>query len=165
MRSFLRLIKLSKLVVCKLDLSRGSPTQFHGVLDHGLNLHWNIPLNSAIYLHDTVETQLVFTVYLLTSWLFGQSQFNDWINDCVQGLKGSRGPTGKSGHPGPAGLPGLTGETGLPGQGAWQQGGYRLTKDFARWKVETNMTINTALLPCVKWKSPPVWTDYSLCHV
>ena len=28
----------------RLDLSRGSLTQFHGVLDRELNLHWNIPL-------------------------------------------------------------------------------------------------------------------------
>ena len=35
----------SKLAVCKLDLSRGGLTRSHGVLDHGLNLHWNIPLN------------------------------------------------------------------------------------------------------------------------
>ena len=32
------------VVVYKLDLSRGSLTQFHSVLDHGLNLNKNIPL-------------------------------------------------------------------------------------------------------------------------
>ena len=43
-RSFLRLLKLHKLAVGKLDLSRGGGlTQCHGVLDCGLNLHWNIP--------------------------------------------------------------------------------------------------------------------------
>ena len=31
-------------LVCKLYLLRGSLTQFHSVLDYGLNLHWNIPL-------------------------------------------------------------------------------------------------------------------------
>ena len=48
MRSFLRLLKLHKLAVCKLDLSRGGLTQCHGVLDHGLFLHRNIPLNHFI---------------------------------------------------------------------------------------------------------------------
>ena len=37
-RSFLRLIKLRKLAVCKLDLLRVGFTRCHGVLDHGLNL-------------------------------------------------------------------------------------------------------------------------------
>ena len=44
-RSFLRLLKLHKLAVGKLDLSRGGLTLCHGVLDHGLNLHRNIPLS------------------------------------------------------------------------------------------------------------------------
>ena len=35
-QSFLRLLKLHKLVVGKLDLSRGGLTLCHGVLDHGL---------------------------------------------------------------------------------------------------------------------------------
>ena len=43
--SFLRLLKLHKLVVGKLDLTRGGLTRCHGALDHGLNLHQNIPLN------------------------------------------------------------------------------------------------------------------------
>ena len=42
--SFLRLLKLHKLAVGKLDLSRGGLTQCHGMLDHGLNLCRNIPL-------------------------------------------------------------------------------------------------------------------------
>ena len=42
--SFLRFLKLHKLAVGKLDLSRGGLTRCHGSLDHGLNLHWNIPL-------------------------------------------------------------------------------------------------------------------------
>ena len=38
-RSFLRLLKLHKLAVGKLDLSRGGGfTRCHGLLDHGLNL-------------------------------------------------------------------------------------------------------------------------------
>ena len=47
-RSFLRLLKIYMLAVRKLDLSRGGGglTQCHGVLDHGLNLNRNIPLNS-----------------------------------------------------------------------------------------------------------------------
>ena len=43
-QSFLRLLKLRKLAVGKLDLSMGGLTLCHGVLDHGLNLHRNIPL-------------------------------------------------------------------------------------------------------------------------
>ena len=43
MGSFLRLLKLHKLVG-NLDLS-GGLTLCHSVLDHGLNLHWNIPLS------------------------------------------------------------------------------------------------------------------------
>ena len=42
-RSFLRLLKLHKLTVCKLDLSGGSYS-LSCVLDHGLNLHRNLPL-------------------------------------------------------------------------------------------------------------------------
>ena len=42
-RSFLRLLKLRKVEVCKLDLSRGGLTRCHSVLDHGLNLNRNIP--------------------------------------------------------------------------------------------------------------------------
>ena len=45
--SFLRLLKLRKLAVCKLDLLRGSFTRCHSVLDHGLNLHRNILLTSG----------------------------------------------------------------------------------------------------------------------
>ena len=43
-RSFPRLLKLHKLAVGRLDLSRAGPTWCHGVLDHGLILHRNIPL-------------------------------------------------------------------------------------------------------------------------
>ena len=46
MRSFLRLLKLRKLAVHKLYLSRGGRTRCQGVLEHGLNLHRNIPLTS-----------------------------------------------------------------------------------------------------------------------
>ena len=42
LQSFLRMLKLRKLD--KLYLSRGGPTLCHGVLEHGLNLHRNIPL-------------------------------------------------------------------------------------------------------------------------
>ena len=43
-RSYLRLLTLRKLAVGKLDLTRVGLTRCHGVMDHGLNLHWNIPL-------------------------------------------------------------------------------------------------------------------------
>ena len=43
-RSFLRMLKLCKLAVCKLCLLRGCHTRCKGVLDYGLNLHRNIPL-------------------------------------------------------------------------------------------------------------------------
>ena len=46
-RSFLRMLKICWLTVCKLDLSSECLTQLHGVLDHGFNLHWNIPLTST----------------------------------------------------------------------------------------------------------------------
>ena len=46
-RSFLRLPKLHKIAVRKLDLLRGDLTRCHGVLDHGLNLHQNIPLKES----------------------------------------------------------------------------------------------------------------------
>ena len=44
-RSFLRMLKLRKLVVRKLYLSRGC-TRCQGVLERGLNLHRNILLNT-----------------------------------------------------------------------------------------------------------------------
>ena len=47
-QSFLRLLKLDKLEVGKPDLLRGGLTCCHGVLDHGLNLHPNIPLKGLI---------------------------------------------------------------------------------------------------------------------
>ena len=48
--SFLRLLKLHKLVVGKLYLSMGGGlTLCHGVLDHGLNSHQNIPLTQETY--------------------------------------------------------------------------------------------------------------------
>ena len=43
-RSFLRMLKLHKLAVHKLYLSRGGRTTCQGVLDYGLNRHRNIPL-------------------------------------------------------------------------------------------------------------------------
>ena len=44
--SFLKLLKLHKLVVVKLDISRGGLTRCHAVLDHGLNLCRNMPLRN-----------------------------------------------------------------------------------------------------------------------
>ena len=46
--SFLRMLKLRKLAVSKLDLSRGGLTRSHAVLDHGLNLCRNMPLSGSI---------------------------------------------------------------------------------------------------------------------
>ena len=43
-RSFLRMLNLCKLAVRKLYHSRWGPTRCRGVLEHGLNLHQNIPL-------------------------------------------------------------------------------------------------------------------------
>ena len=52
-RSFLRMLKLRKLAVRKLYLSRGGRTRCQGVLEHGLNLHQNIPLTiTLIILRD-----------------------------------------------------------------------------------------------------------------
>ena len=60
--SFLRLLKLRKLSVFKLDLSRGCLTWCHGVLDHGLNLHRNIPLRNNCK-HFILVTELRSVVY------------------------------------------------------------------------------------------------------
>ena len=54
MQSLLSLLKLHKLTVGKPDLSRGGLTLCHSVLDHGLNLHQNIPLIREIHIHDHV---------------------------------------------------------------------------------------------------------------
>ena len=43
-QSFLRLLKLHKLVVGKLVLSKEGLTRCHCLLHHGLNLHRNIAL-------------------------------------------------------------------------------------------------------------------------
>ena len=43
-QSFLRLLKLRKLAIGKLDFSRGGSYSCHSVLHHGLNLLRNIPL-------------------------------------------------------------------------------------------------------------------------
>ena len=48
-RLILRMLKLRKLAVRKLHLSRGGRTQCQVVLEHGLNLHQNIPLNCSLY--------------------------------------------------------------------------------------------------------------------
>ena len=44
--SFLRMLKLRKLAVRKLYLSRGGRTRYQGVSDYGLNFYRNIPLIS-----------------------------------------------------------------------------------------------------------------------
>ena len=49
-RSFLRILKLRKLAVRKLYLSRGGGrTWCQGVLEHWLNLHQNIPLSQDVF--------------------------------------------------------------------------------------------------------------------
>ena len=53
---FLRLLKLHQLGVCKLDLSRGGLNRCHSVLDHGLNLHRNIPLSG--WQENTIKNTL-----------------------------------------------------------------------------------------------------------
>ena len=58
-RSFLRMLKLCKLAVRKLYLSKGGHTWSQGVLDHGLNLHWNIPLMSR----KVLFRQFLFTTF------------------------------------------------------------------------------------------------------
>ena len=60
MQSFLRLLKLRKLAVCK---QRGSLTRCHHVLDHGLNLNRNIPLFATSYINH------VLVVASVIAWL------------------------------------------------------------------------------------------------
>ena len=60
-RSSLRMLKLRKLAVHKLYLSRVGRTPCQGVLEHGLNLHWNIPLT---FCENPFST---FCVILLTN--------------------------------------------------------------------------------------------------
>ena len=50
----LRMLKLHKLAVRKLYLLRVCPSRCHGVLEHGLNLHRNIPLNCGSHLHHSL---------------------------------------------------------------------------------------------------------------
>ena len=60
--SFLRMLKLRKLAVHKLYLSRGCRTQCQGVLEHGLNLHRNIPL--IILLQCNIPLGLIVFVWM-----------------------------------------------------------------------------------------------------
>ena len=64
-----------------LKLSRGGLTQFHGVLDHGLNLHWNIPLSFILIdrkescMHKPLVQRLTleapaYCIMLLWSWQY-----------------------------------------------------------------------------------------------
>ena len=69
-QSFLRLLKLHKLAVCKLDLSRGGLARCHSVLDHGLNLRHNTPLNSVFSL----------TVTLYRGCTMGKLRSSDTVN-------------------------------------------------------------------------------------
>ena len=67
----------SKIAVCKLDLSRGGGlTQCHSVLDHGLNLHQNIPLTSIQGIQITT----------------GKSHVSSWLNN-TELFKNSQKPT------------------------------------------------------------------------
>ena len=66
MQSFLRLLKLCKLAVCKLYLTRrGRLTWCHGVLDHGLNLQRNIPLRTALNRAHGIMCLLMVTSFIL----------------------------------------------------------------------------------------------------
>ena len=47
-RAVISQVAKTKLAVYKLDLSRVGLTRCHGVLDHGLNLHRNIPLTAHL---------------------------------------------------------------------------------------------------------------------
>ena len=66
----------SKIAVCKLDLSGGGLTQCHSVLDHGLNLHQNIPLTSIQSIQITT----------------GKSHVSSWLNN-TELFKNSQKPT------------------------------------------------------------------------
>ena len=57
LQSFLRLLKQRKRAVCKLDLSRGGLTQCHGVLDHGIHFHRNIPFRGRLEVDPEADTQ------------------------------------------------------------------------------------------------------------
>ena len=57
-RLFLRMLKLRKLAVRKLYPSRGGRTRCQGVLDHGSNLHRNIPLKSKLFRSDIRNIQI-----------------------------------------------------------------------------------------------------------
>ena len=62
-RSFLRMLKLRKLAVRKLYLWRGRPTRCQGVLEHGLNLHRNIPLSFVFIESKPFVQQLGLALY------------------------------------------------------------------------------------------------------
>ena len=66
MWSFLRLLKLHKLAVGKLDLWGGF-TRCHGVLDHGLNLNQNSPLRENHHLTQANSAFHSFTCCLSSS--------------------------------------------------------------------------------------------------
>ena len=55
--SFLRFLKLREIAICKLDLSRGGLTQCHGVLDHGIHFHRNIPFRGRLEVDPEADTQ------------------------------------------------------------------------------------------------------------
>ena len=57
--SLLRSLKLLKLALRKLDLSRAGRTWCHGVLYHGLNLHRNIPLRADLPYSWTLNHQIL----------------------------------------------------------------------------------------------------------
>ena len=59
LQSFLRMLKLCKPAVCKLDLSRGG--RCHSVLDNGLNLRWYIPSSIFMYVK---QTNLIWKKYI-----------------------------------------------------------------------------------------------------
>ena len=81
MQSFLRLLKLRKLAVRKLDLMRGGLTRCHGVLDHELNLHRNIPLTVHVNFPGLSSTNLKICSFYLCSTLNSFSFPDCWLDE------------------------------------------------------------------------------------
>ena len=84
-RSFLRMIKLRKLAVCKLYLSRWCRTRCQGVLDYGLNLHRNIPLSDNKLVFTLLYSPMPLNLFCYCiNWLISS---NDWYLTWIQGFR------------------------------------------------------------------------------
>ena len=66
-RSFLRMLKLCKLAVHKLYLE-GGRTRCQGVLDYGLNLHWNIRLIQSSLIHYQIKHVKIYLIQIC-NWI------------------------------------------------------------------------------------------------